>query len=162
MAGGGQHMQGNEMMMMPPAMPPLGGHPGGGMGLGGPPPLPHIQAGGSHPDEVHIHQSIRILEDCKWCIILEHGAMGEVVAVAAFAPGPGGESTPNTPATPSGIAGAMGMGMQPSGDFAFDVQQSLNQARARSSNSGGNNKCHLSTQNGMKPKLIVQNEYSHA
>ena len=69
------------------------------------PPVPmHIGGGSSN----EVSQSIRLLEEQKWRIILEHGAMGEVVAVAAFAPGPGGEapSTPNTPATPSGAAGS--------------------------------------------------------
>lgn len=49
-----------------------------------------------------LNTSIRILEECRWRVILEHGTMGDVVAIAAFAPGPGGDcSTPNTPATPS-------------------------------------------------------------
>jgi len=51
-----------------------------------------------------VDQSIRLLEQCKWRVILEHGAMGELVAVAAFAPGANESSTPNTPATPGGCA----------------------------------------------------------
>ena len=61
-------------------------------------------------EALQVHQSIKILEDCKWRIILEHGPLGEVVAVAAFAPGPDGltnldTSTPATPNTPNMLAG---------------------------------------------------------
>ena len=41
------------------------------------------------PIPTEVGQSIRLLEECKWRIILEHGPLGEVCAVAAFAPGPG-------------------------------------------------------------------------
>ena len=52
-----------------------------------------------------VRQSVQILEACKWRIILEHGPLGETVAIAAFAPGPNGDCsspvTPNTPVTPN-------------------------------------------------------------
>lgn len=150
---------GGTQMMPPPPMPP---HPSSGASMlahaarGTPPPSesrksstppvgsseggpfigPDGHVYGSPPsqhDERQVFNSIRLLEDANWRIILEHGPLGDVVAVAAFAPGPVDGSTPNTPATPSGMAGgAM------SSEVAFDMalaQNGMQQARVRSANS---------------------------
>ena len=54
-----------------------------------------------------VNQSISILEGCKWRVILEHGLAGEVVSLAAFAPGSdSAPHTPVTPMTPSALAAA--------------------------------------------------------
>ena len=86
-----------------------------------------------HQEAMQVGTSIRLLEESKWRVILEHGPLGDVVAVAAFAPGPG-DTTPNTPATPSGLAN-----LAMSSDNAFDMalQNGMQQARARCSNSAG-------------------------
>mmetsp|Transcript_81438 Transcript_81438/g.161979 ORF Transcript_81438/g.161979 Transcript_81438/m.161979 type:complete len:226 (-) Transcript_81438:4-681(-) len=47
-----------------------------------------------------INQSINMLEACKWRVLLEHGPLGEVVSLAAFAPG--ADSAPTTPISPHG------------------------------------------------------------
>ena len=60
-----------------------------------------------------VNHSIHMLEACNWRVILEYGALGEVVSLAAFAPGVS-ESTPNTPVTPSAMAAAC--------SDAFDLQ----------------------------------------
>ena len=86
--------------------------------------------------ETGVSQSIQILEACRWRIILEHGLFGEVVAVAAFAPGPGGESTPNTPATPMAGATPGGGGL---GDWHDQRGRSGFPPRSAGGNSAYNN-----------------------
>ena len=124
--------------LLPPTAASIPGTPGEPPGAVAPSTSTHGNSSLIGPPEPTdgVSQSIGILEACKWRVILEHGAMGDVVAVAAFAPGPnGGSSTPNsapnTPATPAGACGSQGLGMH-AADGTFFTDQARPNGPARS------------------------------